>query len=109
MGPSALPVCLPCPACRGHGMERMSVSLPTPPPLSLSLSLSRLSHPPLPSIAVAVSMMHAGESGELGRAIRLDLKEAAEEASGEKPEYDLYRIWKEHLTPVSQSPSVFLG
>jgi hypothetical protein len=41
-----------------------------------------------------------GESGELGRAIKLDLKEAAEEAGGEKPEYDLYRIWKEHLTPV---------
>lgn len=42
----------------------------------------------------------AGESGELGRAINLELKEAAEEATGEKPEYDLYRIWKEHLTPV---------
>lgn len=43
----------------------------------------------------------SGESGELGRAINLDLKEAAEETTGDKPEYDLYRIWKEHLTPVS--------
>ena len=47
-------------------------------------------------------MCGAGESGELGRAINLDLKESAEEAAdGDKPEYDLYRIWKEHLTPVS--------
>jgi hypothetical protein len=45
----------------------------------------------------------AGESGELGRAINLELKEAAEEATGEKPEYDLYRIWKEHLTPVGRN------
>lgn len=41
-----------------------------------------------------------GESGELGRAINLELRENAEDVEeGEKPEYELYRIWKEHLTP----------
>lgn len=55
------------------------------------------------SRCLSFSLRVAGESGELGRAIHLDLKEAAEEASGEKPEYDLYRIWKEHLTPVSHA------
>ncbi len=41
-----------------------------------------------------------GESGELGRAITLELREPADQvAEGAKPEYELYRVWKEHLTP----------
>lgn len=68
-----------------HTIHRTCHLLPIVPALSNHPSISTTS----------------GESGELGRAINLDLKEAAEETTGDKPEYDLYRIWKEQLTPVS--------
>lgn len=40
-----------------------------------------------------------GESGELGRAITLELRAEEAEEDGGKAEYELYRVWKEHLTP----------
>lgn len=59
-----------------------------------------LSIVPIPSLDI-MFLYTSGESGELGRTINLQLRDDPEPGSDGKPEYDLYRIWKEHLTPVS--------